>query len=185
MCCGNPWCPSRGCVGGWLRGSAPPPAHPIPREFSFRSQALLHSPGPPMFAEHPGLCSPAGVGAGSREEFPWQGSSPEVGSWLRHPGLGYPACCLSQHGAAACPGLRIAPGSPALPIPPFQQRVPMGDGDDAPPSSLGDVGVTQTSSLHCQGPLCETGGAGLGSAPFPLWSGSFDLGRGHRGAGPR
>lgn len=62
-----------------------------------------------------------------------------------------------------------------VPIPPFQQRVPMGDGGDAPPSSLGDVGVTQTSSLPCQGPLCETGGAGLGSAPFPLWSGALTL----------
>lgn len=81
-------------------------------------RAHCFSPGPPIFAEHPGLLSPAGVAARSRE--PGRGialvrKQSQSWCWMGHLVLGYPACCLSRHGAAALPGLLVAPGSPALP----------------------------------------------------------------------
>lgn len=67
-----------GLCGRVAPGSAPPPARP--------QGIFLPLPGPAAFPRATHVCRapravlPAGMEAGSREEFPWQGSSPKVGA---------------------------------------------------------------------------------------------------------
>lgn len=102
-----------GLRGRVAPGSAPPQAHP--------QGLFLPLPGPAAFprATHvcraPGAALPSWCGSSEQGGIPLARKQPQGWGWMRHSGLGYPACCLSQHGAAACPGLTVAPDSLALP----------------------------------------------------------------------
>lgn len=171
-------------MGGWLRALLL--LQPIPREFSFRSQAPLHSPGPPMFAEHPGLCSQLAWKLGAGRNSPGKEAAPRLGlaealragisCLLPVPArcccLAWPLVCSRLSGFATCPSHHSS-------------SVFLWERGMLLPAAWGMLGWHQHHPCTVRDPSVRWGRLCWALPPLPLWSGSFDLGRGHRGAGPR
>lgn len=113
----NPGCPPRdgAARAAWAGGSGLcSSSGPSPGTFPSAPRPRCIPQGHPCLQSTRG-CAPQLAWKLEQGGIPLARKQPQGWGWMRHSGLGYPACCLSQHGAAACPGLTVAPGSLALP----------------------------------------------------------------------